>query len=527
MIGRLTLGVLLGAVWLAASSCASAAPDSEVLTVGVAADLGHLDLARSMRMPPALILNATNQTLIDRSNDAQTRANVYSPELARSWSSDEEGRVWTFVLEPGHRFDDGSEVTAAAVEYTFARIFGLKRGTASSFEFIQSVQALSRYEVRFTLTQPHPLFLPLVSDAAASIINPRVEAHAVEGDFASQWLGAHTAGSGPYRLSEYKPGTYYVLDRNPHHKGKAGDIRRVIIKVVRDEPVRRMQLVKGELDIALDLSLETIQALARNPDVQVQSGPSNAFMYLGLNTERGLMSDARVRRAVALSIDYEAILDGIFLGYAEEFRGPLPPGQPGAAPELYPVRFDPEAARRMIDELGIRRDRIVRMIYTPADPTFEPTALVIQASLQSIGLNVRLQQMSLTAMIDSLARGQYDIVMTGWVGESNDPAILINFWLDSSRIGSAGNAARYANPEVDRLLAQSIREVDPAERAATIRRLIAIANRDWPYIYLTQRHQWAASRTTLRGFSFNPNKSHDLGFHLIGKPAGLADGSAR
>lgn len=496
---------------------AHAKSDVDTLTIGIGQDVGPLDLARSMRMPPAIIIFATNETLISRTTDPATRANVFEPELARSWVAMDDGKVWLFELEDGHKFDDGSEVTADAVKYTFDRIFGLNRGTSSSYSFIKRVEVIDKTHVKFHLDGPHPLFLPLLADAAAAIINPKVQKHAANDDYGSQWLSRNTAGSGPYRLGYYEPGNHYILEKNPHHHTKIAGIRRVVIKVIKDESIRRIQLQGGDIDMAFGLGINAIEALEHAAGIKVESGPSNAFTLLGLNTERGIMADRRVRQAISQVIDYEALIEGIFSGRAEVFRGPLPIGHPGADPSLYPVSYDLTNARRMIKEAGIPKGRLVRILYPAGDPQFEPVALVIQASMQQIGLNARLHQMTLSSLVDSLGRGTYDAVLLGWVGESNDPAILVNYWLDSSRIGAAGNFARYKNEKVDKLLRASIHETNRETRAKILHEAISVANRDWPYIYLIQRHQWIAYKDSLEGYAFNPNNSHDFKFERIMK----------
>lgn len=504
------------ALLLLAGGKLQAAPASGgTITVGIGQDVGPLDLARSMRMPPSMIILSTNETLINRTTDPATRTNIFQPELARTWTPLESGRVWEFELENGHRFDDGTPVTADAVKYTFERIFALNRGTSSSYAFIKKVEVVDRMRVKFHLDGPHPLFLPLIADAAAAIINPLSQRRAVNNDYASQWLSRNTAGSGPYRLAHYQPGSHYVLEPNPHyHKGGLAT-RRVIIRVIKDESIRRIQLQNGDIDMALDLGVEAITALGKARGITVKSGPSNAFVFLGLNTELGIMSDRRIRQAVGQAIDYEALVEGIFHGKAEPFCGPLPVGHPGADPALYPVARNIENARRLVKQAKVKKGRIVRILYPAADPLFEPVALVIQAGLQQIGLNARLYQMPLSSLIDSLGRGTYDAVLMGWVGESNDPAILVNYWLDSTRIGAGGNFARYRNGDVDALLRASIRESDREKRAALLHRAITIANRDWPYVYLVQRHQWIAYRNSLKGYVFNPNNSYDFKFERV------------
>lgn len=475
----------------------------ETLRIGIGKEIGSLDLALSLREETYPILDLAYETLVVCDRGEIHAADDCRPGIASSWGASEDGLVWTFEIAPGHVFDSGEEVTAHAVVFTFERLRSVARGPASAIDFIDRIEAIDEDMVQFRLRHPSTLLLTWLGSPLGYILNPRIKDHFDSDDHGSRWLGRRSAGSGPYYVAMYNHGGSVVLERNPHSRS-AARFDRIIVEVVKDEAVRSLKLKEGELDIAFDFTPDLLRHLQAAEDLRVLSEPSLSITLLALNTESGPMSNVLVRRAVSHAIDYDAIVREIFQGHASTMSGPLPEGMFGYRPGSGPPAYDPAFAIGVLKEAGLPRDSVITLLYTGSTQRGEATAQVLQAMLGAIGLRVRLERLTLSALIDRAGRGDYDMALAGWRAEAADPALTINFWFDPDRAGPAGNLARYNNPQVGELLQRSARTLDPDRRQELLDAVLDHVREDVPYLYLSQDDVSVVSRCELQNYKLNP-----------------------
>jgi peptide/nickel transport system substrate-binding protein len=432
------------------------------------------------------------------------------PCLAQSWRHDANGRVWTFRIAPGHRFDDAAVVDAPAVKFSLDRVMKLGRGPASDLlDTVERVDAPDAATLRIVLKAPTPRLLSILSSPAAYIVNPAVARHAVGNDLGAAWLATRSAGSGPYRLADGGGTGTYVLERNPYWSGAAPWFSRVLYRVVADPTVRAISVSRGESDVAFLMPSQTLKRLSNDAGVRIVSTPVFAFQSLAFNLQRPVFRDVRLRQAVAEAIDTKGIVEDIRGGRALRFAGPLAPGMSGADPSLYSIRYDPAAAADLARTSGLKPGTRVTLIYPGVSPETDTVAQYIQAVAAPLGLRVRLERLSIPAYLDRVQRGAYDLVLMSYVCNYADPSSILNFWFDPAKAG-VSNPARYNNPQVTRLIARSAVEVDPVRRANLNRDIIQRVNADLPYVYLQQTKVTTVVRRDISGFSSDPVHAIDL-----------------
>lgn len=480
--------------------------DVDTLIVGVPQDLPPLDQAMNWRTNSAVLLSMCYENLVKFHYDPATDGYRFEPEIASSWEVSDDGRRWTFRIADGRRFDDGAYVTAQDVKFSLDRILAINRGPAAGLSFIREVAAPSARELVLFLHQPSSTLLPLLANSICIVINRRVAQFARDGDFGSAWLNTRTAGSGPYRLVSTTSLSRLVLERNPNYAGTPGRLRQVVLETVNDDSIRALRLSKGDLDIAMGLSHESTEVLADAPGVVLHTGLANAFTNLALNTRSGIMADVRTRRAVELGIDWPSLALAV-RGQGALSQGALSPNMLGAEPQRYRNRYDIEAARALLAEAGVRPGARARFVYANASPLHEIVAIIVQASLSAIGLNVRLERMTGIAAVEAVTRGRFDMSMFDWNPAYNEPALMLNYWFDPDKVGTMGNKAFYANARVGELVRLADREQNVERRAAQIREAVSLAAADCPYVYLIRRANSVAVSSRLRGYEFDPNFS--------------------
>ncbi|MEW9032056.1 MAG: ABC transporter substrate-binding protein, partial [Planifilum fimeticola] len=140
------------------------------------------------------------------------------PGLAKEWKVSKDGRTWTFSLEEGHRFADGTPVDAEAVKFSFDRLLKIGKGPSEIYGIISEIRAENPTTVTFVLKQNFPPFLSTLAANYGGIVNPKVMEQEQNGDLGQNYLANHTMGSGAYQLTEWKKGQYIKLEQNPHSR---------------------------------------------------------------------------------------------------------------------------------------------------------------------------------------------------------------------------------------------------------------------------------------------------------------------
>ncbi len=296
-----------------------------------------------------------SQTLFDPLTCTDPELGI-KPCLAESWKA--EGTTWTFKLRPGVKFSDGSPVTAEDVLFTYDRAGKVPNSPSSYKIYLQQVvkvEAPDPMTVKITTAQPYPLVannlanLPIMSAKAASGPAP-------EGKTTTELnAGNGLVGAGPYKFVSWKRGAEIVFERNPHYWGPAPAWDRVIYRPISNPAARVAALLAGDVDLIEDPPTDDLARLQKDPKLNVVTKSSNRIIYVALdqhgNETPGIQGtngknpllDRRVREALSLAVDRQALVDRIMGGVATPAAQLLPPPMFGTSSKLVkPATADPE-----------------------------------------------------------------------------------------------------------------------------------------------------------------------------------------
>ncbi|WP_322995688.1 ABC transporter substrate-binding protein [Castellaniella sp.] len=497
---RALMAALLGVGALALSGGAWAATPADTLVIGKPADPQTLDPAVTIDNNDWTVTYPAYQRLMRYKQVDGKGSTEVEGDLAASWATSPDNLVWTFTLADGQKFSDGSPVDAKAVQLSFQRLLDKKQGPSEAFPADMLIEAVDANTVRFTLKQPFAPFLYTLANNGASIVNPK----AMQRDDADVWLSGNTAGSGPYQLMSWQKGQALSLERNPHYAGsKKPTLDKFVVKIVPESSARRLQLQKGDLDVAEELPVDQLQALKKDPAVRVAEYPSLRVTYLYLNNAKGPLENPDLRHAVVDALDYNGIVDGIMLGQAKPMRGPIPEGMWGHDESLPQPKQDVAAAKSLVDKAGgVKTPLLLR--YSTQDPAWEPIALTVQANLNQIGMPVKLEKLANATLRENLGQGNFDISIGNWSPDFADPYMFTSYWFDSDKKGLAGNRSFYSNPQVDQWLREAATLSDQAQRVALYKKVQDQVMKDAAYAYLYQKNYQAGLGANVQGFVFNP-----------------------
>jgi len=330
-----------------ASLVAAPSYDS-VIRVGSDQNPTTMDPAMYQDLASAQVMRNVFETLVAYDADVKQ----IHPLLAESWEVSPDLKEWTFKLRKGVRFQkgkfqDGREVTAEDVKYSFEREIAIS--PMVRLYMVDHVEVLDRYTAKIVLKYPYAPFLTVLTDVGAAIV-PKEECEGWKDQFT-----LHPVGTGPFKMVEWVKDSHMVFERNEDYWGERPYLKQIIYKFIPDKSVLTMALLSGEVDITSDVLDQDIPKVNANPNVQAMAvGGCNVYAVY-MNSMKGPTTDKRVREAFFRGIDIEQLVKVIFPnGTGIAAYGPIPPGSWAYNPNVksFYTGYDPEKAKQLLKEAG-------------------------------------------------------------------------------------------------------------------------------------------------------------------------------
>lgn len=332
------------------------------------------------------------------------------PGLAKSWEELDDGTRIRFKLREDVSFHNGEPFNAEAVKFTFERLLGEEgaRGPQrSNYTAISNVEVIDGYTVDFHLSEPDPVLLTKLAGYGAMIVPPKyIQEH---GD---EYFNEHPVGTGPFQMVEYNPREDVKLERYVDHWDGKPKLESVTYRFITEPSTAVAELQSGRVDIVIPptIPIGMIETINDHDGIKVVSVPSPTVEALRFNTQEGITSDKRVRQAMIMAVDRQSIIDSILAGEGQVISSFQGSQSFGHDPELAPYPYDPEQARRLLDEAGVESGASVQIDVRGNDSTFGEVAQVVAAYLQGIGIDASIQPYETNVLLN-------DIIPAGRTGE--------------------------------------------------------------------------------------------------------------
>lgn len=442
------------------------------------------------------------------------------PWLAESYEASPDAKTYTIKLDKRAKFQNGDPVTAEAVKYSFNRMMKHQKGISWMFTGVMdenSTQAVDAQTVKITLTKPFSPFLSVLP--WLWIVNPKeVAAHVQNGDDGEGWLKDHSAGSGPFKIKRWEPGTLYELEADPNYwRGwPQNHASGVIWKIIRESQSQKLALQKGEIQFALQLSAEDFDQIKSDKAIVTREEPVLSGFYIKLNTTSGPTADVHLRRAISYAMDYEAMIKADN-GHAALLHGPVPDGIEfqDAKAEVYTKNLDKakaELAQSKYPNGGIE----LEYVYVTGMEIERQYGLILLNALKTLNINVKMTPL---VWPDIVARAKtpatqppmYAVYQTANYADI-DNAVFPSYHSSQAGTWSAGN---YGNPNVDKLIEQGRATIDPKARQEIYSQLQKLLVSDVTDVYGVRENQLLAYRQELGGYEFTPIATTALDFYPL------------
>jgi len=418
------------------------------------------------------------------------------PLLAESWTIAPDGRTYTFTLRPGIAFSDGTPVAAADFAGAWRRVLrtedspfvqfldpidGAAAYAAGERDDLPGVRAVDDRHLEVRLTEPDAAFLyVLAMPFTTPLRDGFVAAHG--GD-----LRRSVLGTGPFVLAGWSEGERVVFARNPRYwDPRLPYLDRMVFLENVPRDIAFLMFERGELDTLDRLSAPDWLWISQREDWKPYVHTLAQMSVYGsrMNVRVAPFDDVRVRRALNYALDKQHAAK-LLAGLAVPSHGLLPPSMPGRDDTLAPYPHDPAKARALLAEAGYPHGFSVEYV-TVKDDNNEKLAQSLQADLAAVGVRVKITLMSFATYLTATGKADGPPFSLGsWLEDYPDPTNFFDVRFHSRMIAdeNSNNDSYYANPELDRLLDDAHRELDPARRAAMYQHAERILYDDAPWIW--------------------------------------------
>ena len=469
--------------------------EGSVLRVRSYADLQILDPSYTLSEPESDIQGAIFSRLIE-----------YGPGDVWEWRLDAASAIEqvddhhiSFTLRPGIMWMGGfGEMTAEDVKYSFERVAdpAMESPYAEDWVTLERVDVTDRYSGVIVLKEPSPMVwtTTLVGQGGTIVCKAAMEA-LPEKKFTTE----PPTSSGPYHIEEWVPKQRTVLARNPDWNGPSPDFDRIEIYPIEDEKTAELGFEAGDLDYTrISLSSLTQYRQSLPQGAKLLEKPSLKYVWLGMNIDHPQFQDIRVRKAIQMAVDVDAILEAAYFGVAAAATGIVAPGLVGNRGYNLTER-DPEAARELLAEAGYGSGFSTKLnVLNKA--TFVTMAQVIQANLAEIGIEVEINQLDSgtwwTMGMESEGEAWKDVqLFLQRFSTLPDPG-WTTMWFTCDQVG-VWNWERWCNEEFTELHRNAMVELDPEKRDVMYKRMQDLMEESGAYRFITHEATPALYRDTI------------------------------
>ena len=481
---RLLRRSLLSTLVLLTTACAVGdGPRGSGLQYYEGADPASLDPAVSSDVQSGEVVALLFDNLVQFDTEARLQ-----PGLARRWESDRTGRVYTFHLRTGATFHDGRPIGAGQVRASILRaldpaaraarqwplfpIQGAREYAAGKARAVEGIAVPDDTTIVFTLTEPLNIFPKFLAMPVAAVVPTP----------APPGFDQAPVGSGPWRFVSWSHDDAIVLARNPTYWAGPPREDTLTIRIIPEALTQAAEYETGNLSVVEIPFGETRRWEQARPE-ELQRRPALRDFYIAINTTRGPLRDARVRRALNLGTDVETILKTQMAGRGVRAAGAIPPGIMGYDSTRAPYPWDTAGARLLLAEAGYAGGFRLQL-WRSKRAELVRIAQSVQQDLARLGIRIEIVERDAPSVRATVRNGEADLYLGDWYADYPDPENFSYPLFHSANRGPGGNYAFLADAGVDAMIRRARSTPDTQEKAQLSREIDARVFDLAPWIFL-------------------------------------------
>ena len=523
----LTASAALAMVMAATAPAFAETPKDTLVEAFAIDDVISMDPGEAFELTAAEITGNTYSMLVRLDINDTTKV---VGDLADSWTVSDDGLTYTFKLKPGLKFASGNPVTAADVAWSFERAVKLDKSPAfiltqfglNGDNVTEKAKATDDTTFVFTVDQPYaPSFvLNCLTATVGAVLDKKLvlenvkpvtpsDEYKYDNDFGNEWLKTGYAGSGPFKLREWRANEVIVLERNDNYYGEQAKLARVIYRHMKESSGQRLALEAGDIDVARNLEPGDFDAVAKNGDLATTNAPKGTVYYISLNQKNANLAKPEVREAFKYLVDYDAIGSTLIKGIGEIHQSFLPKGVLGALDEN-PYKFDVAKAKELLAKAGLADGFTVTMDVRNGQPV-TGIAESFQQTLGQAGVKLEIIPGDGKQTLTKYRARNHDMYIGQWGMDYFDPnsnAETFTANPDNSDEGKNKTLAwrnAWDVPELTKKTKAALLERDSAKRAETYKELQKTVLGESPFVIIFQQTEVAGYRGNVKGLKLGPS----------------------
>lgn len=447
------------------------------------------------------------------------------PLLARDWSMNADATRFRFRLREGVNFHSTARFTptrpfnADDVLFTFRRFIDPKTAFNQAYpavfvypqslglaQQIAAIEKLGPYEVEFRLREPNVTFATYFAMSFAAIQSAEYAEQLLR-EGRAHAINNEPVGTGPYRFKSYQKDEAVRMQPHPGYWGQPQRTPALIYAIAREPNVRVQKLLAGECHISSPIRDVDVATVMKRPDiVQLHKIQALNISYLAFNLKKPPLTDRRVREALDIAIDRNAIFKALFpRGDAQQAINAMPPAIPGWNPRLK-NEHDTDKARRLLAEAGFPNgfeiDLWALPVARPTNPNGQLMAQLIQQDWARIGVKAPIKTYEWGEYLKRANKGEHYVYMSGWSGETGDAD---DFLAPNLSCASSKGGIKFCDTRFDALLAQARATADAAQRVRLYEEANALFKQERPWMTMAHSTIYIPARKDVKGFVMAPN----------------------
>lgn len=437
---------------------------------------------------------------------------LLKPKLPELLEVGEHNPIVTFHLHPGVKWHDGVPFTAEDVKFNYEAITDPRNASylAGAFAAIKSVEAVDDLTARVTYKR---LYSPAIMDWTQALVpkhllddaalkremerlnlsaKDRAQLTVRTSDF-----GRHPIGTGPFRFAEWRTGQFIHLTRNDDYWGRPAEYHDYFFRSIPDYLSMELEFGAGAVDMYIAQPHQA-ERYRRDPRYQVLGNNDGNYIYIGYNERLPMFQDKRVRKALGMAIDVDAILRYVLSGEGVRSTGPYYSNTPYRDPSIKPLPYDPKAALALLEEAGWHKNARGQLekdgkpfqftiVSNSGNQQRKAIMIIAQEAWRALGIEVKVQDFEWTVFVeDFVETNHFDAIVLGWAGAAMNPDIH-SIWHSSRTHHYESNHIGYESAEADALIMKIRKTYDPEQLVKLTHQLHRVIVDDAPYTFIYER----------------------------------------
>ncbi|HEX6558376.1 MAG TPA: ABC transporter substrate-binding protein, partial [Longimicrobiales bacterium] len=440
------------------------------------------------------------------------------PYLAEQWQMTD--TAVTFKLRRDVKWHDGQPVTAEDVKFTF----DMAKDPASAsligsayLPNVKSAEVVDSYTVHFTFVRPHAQALEDFWWAPA----PRHLLQNVSAqDMRNAPFNRQPVGSGPFKFAQWQASQRMVIERNANFPAALGGppkLDRLVLRVIPEPSTMLSELISGGVQVDLSVPPDQVSQLKKSSQVNFMAYPGKTVYYIGWNNRRAPFTSSAVRRALAMAVNRDEIINSLLFGQGSPANSTVPPWHPLYAKGVQPLAYDPAGAGRLLDSLGWKdtngdgmREKAGRpfrfTLLTSDNPLNRSVAEVLQSQFKKVGVDAQIRVLEFQTLLAQHKGRDFDAVFTSWVLDNFQMASAPEALLHSklANVPNSTNRSSVSIPELDRLINQASSTTDLNTARPIWQQITEVLQREQPVTFVYWLNELTAARKQVAGVTMDP-----------------------